>query len=81
MNFSSKRDLSLSAASGSATAIVKEIATAEKAYQEALNSSFAGLDKGAFKALRRTLPISAMKIDWNKVGSYNLAHDMQGGGR
>lgn len=63
--------------------IVREIAKVEKAYQEELNKAFGQLSEGAFKGLRRQLPITRQKIDWEKIGSYRLGQDIGGarGGR
>jgi capping protein (actin filament) muscle Z-line, alpha len=59
-------------ASGSAAELVRTIARLEKKYQEDLNLSFAALSEGAFKGLRRQLPISRQKIDWYKIGNYRV---------
>ncbi|KAI9781765.1 MAG: F-actin-capping protein [Geoglossum umbratile] len=59
-------------AGGSATELVRTIAITEKKYQEELNLSFVALSEGAFKGLRRQLPISRQKIDWYKVGNYRV---------
>jgi F-actin-capping protein subunit alpha len=57
---------------GSPTALVKAIAEDEKAYQEELNRTFAGLGDGMFKTLRRLLPVTKQKIEWEKVASYKV---------
>ncbi|KAK0742506.1 F-actin capping protein alpha subunit-domain-containing protein [Apiosordaria backusii] len=62
-----------------ADAIAREISTAEKKYQEDLNRSFTQLSEGAFKALRRQLPVTRQKIEWDKVASYRLGQDIGGG--
>jgi capping protein alpha len=51
---------------------VRQIATAEKKYQEDLNKAFASLSEGAFKALRRQLPITRQKIEWEKISGYRV---------
>lgn len=58
--------------SGNAAEIVKVLAAEEKRYQEELNRAFGQLSEGAFKSLRRQLPITRQKIDWEKIGSYRL---------
>ncbi|VBB79960.1 Putative F-actin-capping protein subunit alpha [Podospora comata] len=63
----------------SADGIAREISTAEKKYQEDLNRSFTQLSEGAFKALRRQLPVTRQKIEWDKVASYRLGQDIGGG--
>lgn len=61
-----------SLSNGSAADIVKSITGAERKYQEELNRAFGALSEGAFKSLRRQLPITRQKIDWDKIGSYRL---------
>ena len=65
--------------SGTGAGIVKEIAAAEKKYQEELNRGFTNLSEGAFKGLRRQLPVTRQKIEWDKVASYRLGQDIGGG--
>lgn len=62
-----------------AAAVVKEIGKVEKAYQEELNKAFVELSEGAFKGLRRQLPVTRQKVEWEKVGGYRLGNDLRGG--
>ncbi|KAH8154133.1 uncharacterized protein LAJ45_01901 [Morchella importuna] len=73
------KPVQVSLSSGSAAEIVKTIAGIEKKYQEDLNRAFGALSEGAFKSLRRQLPITRQKIDWDKIGSYRLGQDIGGG--
>ncbi|KAJ5223891.1 F-actin-capping protein subunit alpha [Penicillium chermesinum] len=77
LNTSKPVDLSVS--SLSAEAIVSRIAAAERDYQEELNRAFVALSEGAFKGLRRQLPITRQKVEWEKVGGYRLGQDISGG--
>jgi capping protein alpha len=61
---------------GSAVEVVKTIAKKEKEYQEKLNDAFGQLSEGAFKNLRRQLPITRQKVDWDKIGSYRLGQQV-----
>jgi capping protein (actin filament) muscle Z-line, alpha len=54
------------------SAVVKAIAEDEKAYQEELNRTFTGLGDGVFKGLRRLLPVTKQKIEWDRVASYKV---------
>ncbi|TGO63601.1 hypothetical protein BOTNAR_0098g00030 [Botryotinia narcissicola] len=63
----------------SAPSIVREIAGAEKKYQEEINKGFNNLSEGAFKGLRRQLPITRQKIEWDKIAGYRLGQDIGGG--
>ncbi|KAK3905046.1 branched chain alpha-keto acid dehydrogenase e1 subunit beta [Staphylotrichum tortipilum] len=70
---------SASVPSGTGAGVAREIALGEKKYQEELNRSFTSLSEGAFKALRRQLPVTRQKIEWDKVASYRLGQDIGGG--
>ncbi|KAK9449063.1 F-actin-capping protein subunit alpha [Limtongia smithiae] len=59
---------------------VKAIAQAERSFQEEVNMQFNGLSDGAFKSLRRQLPVTRSKIEWGKsIGAYRLGQDIGGG--
>jgi capping protein alpha len=73
------KPVSASIPSGSATSIIKEIAVAEKKYQEEVNRGFNNLSEGAFKGLRRQLPVTRQKIEWDKIAGYKLGQDIGGG--
>ncbi|KAI0391094.1 subunits of heterodimeric actin filament capping protein Capz [Xylariaceae sp. FL0594] len=65
--------------SGTGAGIAKEIAAGEKKYQEELHRGFVDLSEGTFKSLRRQLPITRQKIEWEKVASYRVGQDISGG--
>jgi len=64
---------------GSASEIVRLVAGLEKKYQEELNKAFGSLSEGAFKSLRRQLPVTRQKMDWDKAGAYKIGQDIGGG--
>ena len=66
-------------ASLTAQAVIRDIALAEKKYQEELNRGFTNLSEGAFKGLRRQLPITRQKVEWDKIAGYRLGQDIGGG--
>ena len=66
-------------ASLTAQTVVRDIALAEKKYQEELNRGFTNLSEGAFKGLRRQLPITRQKVEWDKIAGYRLGQDIGGG--
>ncbi|KAH6679810.1 putative F-actin-capping protein [Halenospora varia] len=74
------KPVSTSLASASASTIIREITVAEKKYQEEVNKGFNNLSEGAFKGLRRQLPITRQKIEWDKIAGYRLGQDIGGGG-
>ncbi|RPA71908.1 F-actin-capping protein subunit alpha [Ascobolus immersus RN42] len=59
--------------------VVKAIAGVEKRYQEELNRAFLGLSEGAFKGLRRQLPVTRQKVEWEKISGYRVGQDIGGG--
>jgi hypothetical protein len=73
------KPVSASIPSASAASIVREITVAEKKYQEEVNRGFNNLSEGAFKGLRRQLPITRQKIEWDKIAGYKLGQDIGGG--
>jgi len=73
------KSVSAQVPSGTGSGIAKEISLSEKRYQEELNRSFTSLSEGAFKGLRRQLPVTRQKIEWDKVASYRLGQDIGGG--
>jgi len=62
----------------SATAVnaMKAIIKAEQAFHAALDASYTTMGDTTFKALRRALPITRMKIDWNKIRTYKIGADL-----
>lgn len=75
------KSVSASVPSSTGAGIAKEIAAAEKKYQEELNRGFTSLSEGAFKGLRRQLPVTRQKIEWDKVASYRVGQDIGGASR
>lgn len=74
-----KKPVSVSVASSTGAGIAKEISSTERKYQEELNRGFVSLSEGAFKGLRRQLPVTRQKIEWDKVTGYRLGQDIGGG--
>ncbi|KAJ5618381.1 hypothetical protein N7528_007024 [Penicillium herquei] len=73
------KPINISVSSVSAESIISRIAAAERDYQEELNRAFVTMAEGAFKGLRRQLPITRQKVEWEKVGGYRLGQDISGG--
>ena len=65
--------LSISGSTPSANEVLRQIALAEKKYQEELNRGFTLLSEGAFKGLRRQLPVTRQKVEWEKIGGYRVS--------
>ena len=72
-----KKDVSLEGVTS--TNLAGKVETVEKAYQEELNRTFSQLGEGAFRQLRRQLPVTRSKINWQSIGAMRLGQDVQGG--
>jgi capping protein alpha len=59
-----------------AAAAFKAIAKVEQSFQEALDGSYRSMGDTTFKALRRALPITRTRIDWNKIKNYKVGSQM-----
>lgn len=59
-------------------AIVRKIAAVEKQYQEEVNRAFVGMNEGSFKSLRRQLPVTRQRVEWEKIRGYGLGGDLRG---
>ncbi|KAJ5729515.1 F-actin-capping protein subunit alpha [Penicillium malachiteum] len=79
VSLNTTKPINLSVSSVSAESIISRIAGAERDYQEELNRAFVTMAEGAFKGLRRQLPITRQKVEWEKVGGYRLGQDISGG--
>lgn len=64
--------------SASATEVVRQIASIERQYQEDLNRGFTSMNEGAFKGLRRQLPVTRQKVEWDKISGYKASTSKHG---
>lgn len=71
MRMSTSKSVEVANASG-ADAVVREIAKAENKFQEELNRAFVQLAEGSFKGLRRQLPVTRQRVEWEKIGGYRV---------
>lgn len=58
-----------------ASQIIKAIQQTESNYQNTLNSAYADLGDNTFKQLRRALPVTKQKINWNNIKSRIVLND------
>ncbi|XP_022652712.1 F-actin-capping protein subunit alpha-like [Varroa jacobsoni] len=59
-----------------AQAVVHAVRDAEASYQSSINENYKSMNDKTFKALRRHLPLTRSKIDWQKILSYRVASEI-----
>ena len=64
---------------GSGDAVARKVAGIEKQFQESVNRGFVGMNEGMFKGLRRQLPVTRQRVEWEKIRGYSLGTDLKGG--
>lgn len=55
-----------------ASAVIEIVKDAESKYQLALNESYGRLSDETFKTLRRMLPVTRSKVEWDKIAGYKI---------
>ncbi|KAI0693957.1 F-actin capping protein alpha subunit [Cytidiella melzeri] len=64
----------------SASKIFALVKAEETKYQTSLNESYQDMGDKTFKGLRRALPMTRAKLDWDKVLGYKLGAELSGAG-
>ncbi|KAL7746525.1 F-actin-capping protein subunit alpha [Sorochytrium milnesiophthora] len=59
-----------------AAAVVRAIKKAEGDYQKIVNEQCMEMSETTFRLLRRPLPVTKTKVDWNKIANYRIGSEL-----
>ena len=72
-----KDSIAVSSEAATARDFVSCVEAAENDYQQAIAENYVTMSDTTFKALRRPLPVTRAKFEWNRLTGYRLANELR----
>jgi len=67
-----KENISVGSDLETSKALVKLMKDSEEEYQSGISENYQTMSDTTFKALRRALPVTKTKVDWDKIANYSI---------